>query len=139
MNDLDLDEALTELESAEDFLDYFGIAHEPAVVRVNRLHILQRFHDYLRRDAAPAGDDAARFAHLAALLGRAYRDFVDSDARTEKVFRVFHMHEPQTAFVPLAALAAARPRTLVPATATAGGCGCGSQGVCHSSAAAAGS
>jgi len=38
---------LDELESAEDFLDYFGVAYEPSVVHVNRLHILQRYHDYL--------------------------------------------------------------------------------------------
>ena len=34
MTDLDLD--LEELSSAEDFLDYFGIGYDPAVVHVNR-------------------------------------------------------------------------------------------------------
>ena len=43
----ELDEELGELSSAEDFLDFFAVAFDPAVVHVNRLHILQRFHDYL--------------------------------------------------------------------------------------------
>ena len=42
-----LDEDLQDLSSAEEFLNYFGVAYDPHVVHVNRLHILQRFHDYL--------------------------------------------------------------------------------------------
>ena len=34
-------------------------------------------------------------------LVAAYEDFVRSDALTEKVFKVFHLHEPHTVFVPL--------------------------------------
>jgi nitrogenase-stabilizing/protective protein len=29
---------------------------------------------------------------------------VKSDALTEKVFKVFHMHEPQTKFVPISSI-----------------------------------
>lgn len=50
--DLSLLEALDELSSAEDFLDYFSVPYTPSVVQVNRLHILQRFHDYLGQYAA---------------------------------------------------------------------------------------
>ncbi|MBI5331463.1 MAG: nitrogenase-stabilizing/protective protein NifW [Betaproteobacteria bacterium] len=131
MDDLTLDEALDDLESAEDFLNYFGIAFDPAVVHVNRLHILQRYHNYLARAGALPQAEAPRREAYAAHLARAYQDFVQSDALTEKVFKVFHMHEPQTAFVPLSAIAvAARPE------AAAGGCGCGGKGMCHSSQAA---
>lgn len=108
MNDtLTLDEALDELSSAEDFLDYFGVAYDPAVVQVNRLHILQRFHDYLAKQTSelPA-DPAARHAAYRQWLARAYRDFVASDAQTEKVFAVFRNGAlpggGSTAFVPLA-------------------------------------
>ncbi len=96
-----LDE-LAELESAEDFLDYFGIAFDPTVVQVYRLHILQRFHDYLHT-AEPTMPTAevAQKAIYAGWLQRAYQDFVQSDARTEKVFKIFHRHEPQTVYVPL--------------------------------------
>lgn len=101
-DELTLDEALGELSAAEEFLEFFGIAFDPAVVHVNRLHILQRFHDYIARGEQdfPA-DEAGRRAAYAALLVRAYQDFVASDAQTEKVFKVFRMHEPQTVFVPI--------------------------------------
>lgn len=134
MDDLTLDETLEELCAAEDFLDYFGIAYEPAIVHVNRLHILQRFHDYMAATGELPADEAERRAVYASQLQRAYEDFVHSDALTEKVFKVFHMHEPQTAFVPLSALTVARPAEAAPS----GDCGCGGQGVCHDSQSASG-
>jgi nitrogenase-stabilizing/protective protein len=93
---------LENLESAEEFLDYFGLEYDAGIVQVNRLHILQRFHDYLAKgeETLPEDDDAKREVYKR-LLTRAYQDFVESDALTEKVFKVFHMHEPQTAFVPI--------------------------------------
>lgn len=134
MDDLTLDEALEDLESAEDFLNYFGVPFDAAVVHVNRLHILQRYHNYLAQAGAlPEAEEAKREVYTS-LLTRAYQDFVTSDALTEKVFKVFHMHEPQTAFVPLSSITLAMAPTAIPAT---GGCGCGNTGGCHSSEAAA--
>lgn len=107
MSDSDFDLDLDELSSAEDFLDYFEVDYDPKIVHVNRLHILQRFHDYLAKvDPKPEDEQACR-ALYRELLTRAYGDFVTSDAVTEKVFKVFHMHEPQTAFVPVDAIASA--------------------------------
>lgn len=103
METLALQDALEELSSAEEFLDYFGIPYDAAVVQVNRLHILQRFHDYIEREPA-AAVQALTFDDYGRLLECAYRDFVTSDALTEKVFRVFHLHEPKTVFVPLSEL-----------------------------------
>lgn len=99
---------LDELESAEDFLDYFGIGFDPAVVQVNRLHILQRFHDYLDEVDEPPDSAPARYRLYADLLLGAYRDFVGSDARTEKVFRVFQAAAPRTVSVGLDQLLASR-------------------------------
>lgn len=93
-------EELAELESAEEFLDYFDIAYEPSVVHVNRLHILQRFHEYLRSVPADVEEQGLR-EQLGSLLGKAYADFVNSDAQTEKVFRIFQQGGPVTTFVPL--------------------------------------
>jgi nitrogenase-stabilizing/protective protein len=104
---LTLDEALAELTSAEDFFAYFGIDYDPAVVQVNRLHILQRFHDYLEQapELLAGGDDLTRATGYRRLLRQAYEDFVKSDALTEKVFRVFHTQPlPEggsSTFVPL--------------------------------------
>ncbi|AKH21720.1 nitrogenase-stabilizing/protective protein NifW [Sedimenticola thiotaurini] len=104
MSDSEFDLDLDELSSAEDFLEYFGVAYDPAVVHVNRLHILQRFHDYLDGVAEMPLDDEARRALYAQQLSRAYDDFVASDARTEKVFKVFRQLEPFSVEVPLTEL-----------------------------------
>ena len=87
---LTLAEALDDLVSAEDFLDYFEIPYDPSVVHVNRLHILQRFHDYLARQAPnlPPEEELQRGIYRL-WLERAYQDFVVSDSLTEKVFAVF--------------------------------------------------
>lgn len=102
-DDLTLEDAMEDLVSAEDFLNYFGIDFDPSVVHVNRLHILQRYHNYLREEVLPE-DEAAQRVVYTQLLTRAYQDFVESDAITEKVFKVFHMHEPQVKFVPISAI-----------------------------------
>jgi nitrogenase-stabilizing/protective protein len=92
---------LDELSSAEDFLEYFGIAYDQSVVQVNRLHILQRFHDYLDDvENMPEPDEEKRDLYTG-LLSSAYSDFVESDPLTEKVFKVFHMHEPTSVAIPL--------------------------------------
>lgn len=89
--DLSLNDAMDELESAEDFLVYFDVPFDPSIVNVNRLHILQRFHDYLKRYAVelPVDESEQREVYRS-WLTRAYSDFVESDALTEKVFAVFH-------------------------------------------------
>jgi nitrogenase-stabilizing/protective protein len=110
MSDDDFDLDLEGLASAEDFLDYFRIAYDPRVVQVNRLHILQRFHDYLGEIDEMPDSGTGRFALYADRLAAAYRDFVTSDALTEKVFRVFRMHEPRQASVPLSDLLGQVPR-----------------------------
>ena len=101
---MNFEDDLEDLESAEDFLQYFTVSYEPSIVHVNRLHILQRFHDYLLQASDNMPDDEqAKRAVYTKLLERAYQDFVESDAQTEKVFKVFNMGigEPLSVFVPL--------------------------------------
>jgi nitrogenase-stabilizing/protective protein len=136
MDDLTLDEAMEELESAEDFLNYFAIPFDQTVVHVNRLHILQRFHNYVVKAGELPADEDQRRATYSQLLARAYDDFVHSDALTEKVFKVFHMHEPQTAFVPLSAISLGSGVQTATPVESSGGCGCGGSGACHSSSGA---
>jgi len=100
MNDDDFFDELEDLVSAEDFLEYFDIPYEPAVVHVNRLHILQRFHDYV---AEVPAEEVTRELY-AERLERAYSDFIDSDARTERVLKIYKQQGPQTVFVPLSSL-----------------------------------
>ena len=99
---------LLELETAEDFLETFEIPYDPQVVRTSRLHILQRFHDYLAKADDP--DETARPAAIKALMQRAYEDFVRSDPLTERVFKVLKDAQKKPAapagrvFVPLSAV-----------------------------------
>lgn len=83
-------QSLSGLSAAEEFFQYFGVDYEPAVVHVNRLHILKRFNQYLRT-AKGFKDLEASALHTACqeLLTRAYRDFVRSTPAQEKVFKVF--------------------------------------------------
>ncbi|VAX10063.1 Nitrogenase stabilizing/protective protein NifW [hydrothermal vent metagenome] len=101
MLEFELEMDMDELSSAEDFLEYFCIDYEQNVVNINRLHILQRFHDYLSKVDNLPEDENLLYDINKKFLQNAYEDFVGSDALTEKVFKVFHMHEPQRTFVPL--------------------------------------
>lgn len=100
----ELDADLADLESAEDFFNYFDVAFDPAVLQVCRLHILQRFHDYMKHrvDMAQPGHEQYR-----ACLVMAYEDFVRSDVLSEKVFRVFK-RAAGIATVPLSAIGRTR-------------------------------
>jgi nitrogenase-stabilizing/protective protein len=99
---MSFEDDIEDLEAAEDFLQYFQLEYDQSIVHVNRLHILQRFHDYLSKGAEhmPEDEDSKKQVYRQ-LLARAYQDFVESDAQTEKVFKVFKMGEPQTVFVSL--------------------------------------
>lgn len=86
----DFTSRLATLSSAEDFLTFFAVPYEQPVVNVNRLHILKRFQQYLRRDASLAGlNEAEMFSRYRQWLVQAYQDFVVSNAAQEKVFKVF--------------------------------------------------
>jgi nitrogenase-stabilizing/protective protein len=99
---MELEDALEELSSAEDFLEFFQVPYDAKIVHINRLHIMQRFHDYLSQGEEALksmANDEVVAATYKVLLTQAYEDFVSSDALTEKVFKVFKMQGPQTTFV----------------------------------------
>lgn len=86
----ELAQRLTALSAAEDFLRFFAVEFDQAVINVNRLHILKRFQQYLRREERLEDLSAADlFSRYRALLARAYGDFVRSTPAQEKVFKVF--------------------------------------------------
>ncbi|MBL8660697.1 MAG: nitrogenase-stabilizing/protective protein NifW [Rhodospirillales bacterium] len=108
-------DTLKSLETAEDFLDCFEIPYEQRVIDVNRLHILQRLHDRLAQSDLESMDDAQLRETMSTFLAAAYHDFVVSDARTEKVFKVFHRHDgaarsPEKTIIPLADVRGATER-----------------------------
>jgi homocitrate synthase NifV len=82
----DFADETADCESAEDFLEHFAIPFDRSVVQVYRLHILQRFHDYLGANTRPG---ESSYDQYRGWLMRAYEDFVRSNAQTEKVFSVY--------------------------------------------------
>ena len=81
-----------------------SIDYDQNIVYVNRLHILQRFHDYISQISdLPEDEDVLRKIY-AELLKCAYEDFVNSNALIEKVFKVFHLHKRQNIFIPISDL-----------------------------------
>jgi len=94
MNEETFNEDLAGLQSAEEFLEYFGIDFDKTVVQVNRLHILQRFHNYLQGAGKAPEYETWKFLH--------------SDARTEGVFQVFKRSQG-IATIPLSSIGRAKP------------------------------
>lgn len=115
---ISLPSELQDLETAEDFLDHFQVPYDTAVINRMRLHVLQRFHDYLDKAEEEPADDAERDALLKSYLSRAYDDFLKSDPLTERVFKVLRdaanpQEEKQpgsTVFVPLDSIGNLPPR-----------------------------
>lgn len=96
-------EAMRQLGSAEEFLDHFGITYSPDVVKVKRLHILQRFREHIeaiRGEVSGAGEDALRTLYRDSLQ-RAYDEFVGAGTRSEAVVSAFARSGRQWVFVPL--------------------------------------
>ncbi|WP_370978150.1 nitrogenase-stabilizing/protective protein NifW [Agaribacterium sp. ZY112] len=92
---------LSELESAEDFMNFFALDFDTSVLQIKRLHIMQKFHNYLKAeglylDGLSSDQD---FESCRLLLKQAYDDFVDSSAQQQKVLKVFQQQAP--AFVAL--------------------------------------
>ena len=84
-----LTEQLKQLSAAEDFLNFFGLPYQEAVLNVSRLHILKRFYQYMRQEQCLDGlDEIEMYKRLRSLLAKSYADFVDSTPAREKVFKV---------------------------------------------------
>jgi len=99
---------LESLETAEDFLSFFGIETDPALVRVVRLHILQRFHDELESQGGLAGltDDDGGFECAKTAMERAYIAATASVPEAKRVFKIHRLEAERQAavFVPLTAI-----------------------------------
>jgi nitrogenase-stabilizing/protective protein len=102
-----LDELGT-LSTAEDFFEFLGVAYDPEILDVARLHILKRMGEYLRKnkDALSRADGRAARALCRAQLERAYRDFVESTPLEQRVFKVLQdaVAAPATSLVQLSAI-----------------------------------
>jgi nitrogenase-stabilizing/protective protein len=99
-------EQLQKASSAEDFFAHLGVAYDPKVVNVARLHILRRMGQYLASEDFAGVPDAVVAERCKSVLERAYGDFVASTPIDQRVFKVLKEavapQKPKPAnFVPL--------------------------------------
>ncbi len=92
------------INTAEGYLEFFGIPFEPTVVQVNRLHILKKFSQLKNEidEKEPGLGAEEKFGRYRSALEAAYRLFVLSNAVEQKLFKVFR--EPAPGFISLSSL-----------------------------------
>lgn len=90
-----LDE-FSQLTDAEQFFWFFDLPYDPAIVNVNRLHILKKFSQLIQQvDATtPNLSESEKLAHYRLALQRAYTLFLTSNSLDQKLFKVFN-EKPQ--------------------------------------------
>ncbi|WP_026379588.1 nitrogenase stabilizing/protective protein NifW [Afifella pfennigii] len=106
-------ERLRALSAAEEFFAELGVAYDPQLLAVARLHILKRMGEYLAAETLEGLPEAKAEAALRAHLRRAYDDFACSSPLQERVFKVLKEaggERPATRrpFVPLSSLTEGR-------------------------------
>lgn len=73
-----------DLESAEDYCEFFGIEYDKVLLGRGRLAVLQSFHNLLPQDWGTLDYDELR-----RLFTLAYTNMLTSSAREEQLFKVF--------------------------------------------------
>jgi nitrogenase-stabilizing/protective protein len=81
-------DVLNRASSAEDFFMLLGVAYDPKVVNVARLHILRRMAQYLASEDFDGVGNEVITERCKAVLERAYADFVNSSPLDQRVFKV---------------------------------------------------
>jgi len=79
---------LNRASAAEEFFTLLGVAYDPRIVNVARLHILRRMGQYLAGEEFAGATDAIVAERCKTVLERAYADFVASSPIDERVFKV---------------------------------------------------
>lgn len=94
---------IDELETAEEFLEFFGIAYDANQVRVNRLHIMHRFNLQLSKaDLSHCYSEADRHLLAGKLLKDCYDKFDSHSLKENSTLSVYRRLDPS--FVPFSAL-----------------------------------
>ncbi|MDJ0734066.1 MAG: nitrogenase-stabilizing/protective protein NifW [Nostocaceae cyanobacterium] len=87
---LDVDK-FKQISDAEEYLEFFQIPFDQQVVNVNRLHILQKFSQYIQEidDNYPDLNLSDKLSHYREALATAYQVFLESTPHEQKLFKVF--------------------------------------------------
>ncbi len=99
---------IDELETAEEFLEYFDVPFEADQVRVSRLHIMHQFHTRLQRmNFSVTLPEADRMTLARQLLEESYQQFHHQEVRKHSSLQVYQRQEP--CFIPLEQLMEVQP------------------------------
>lgn len=77
-----------QLHDAEEYLEFFGLAYDPQIVNVNRLHILRKFSQLIQA-ADQSQNETDLLNTYCQALQTAYSLFVTSNSVEQKLFKVF--------------------------------------------------
>lgn len=85
-----------QLTDAEQYFEFFNLPYDPQVVNVNRLHILQKFSNFVKQMGSDWASlsEAEQLNQYRGALQRAYDLFLSTSALDEKLFKVFNQ-KPQ--------------------------------------------
>ncbi len=83
-----LADELAHVETVEDLFSLFGLAYDPQVVTVHRLHILKRFGNEVTRidEIVPVPNDEQLWNHYATALKHAHDHYLAGAPPGEHVF-----------------------------------------------------
>ncbi|BAY85978.1 nitrogen fixation protein NifW [Calothrix parasitica NIES-267] len=85
-------EEFNKLVNTEDYFQFFDLEYDQKVVHVNRLHILQKFSEYIKEidNSKVQLNHEERLGKYREALKQAYQVFIESTPQQEKLFKVFH-------------------------------------------------
>lgn len=78
--------------NAEDYFEFFKLPYDAKIVNVNRLHILKKFSQLMKEidESNPNISTDEKLSQYRLALENAYQVFIESNAQTEKLFKVFN-------------------------------------------------
>jgi nitrogenase-stabilizing/protective protein len=83
--------AFQKIVDAEDYFKFFQLPYDQQVVNVNRLHILQKFSQYIQKieQQNPELNQEEKLNQYRVALEKAYQVFLESTPQEQKLFKVF--------------------------------------------------
>ena len=81
-----------QLVNTEDYFKFFELEYDQKVVQVNRLHILQKFSEFIKEIEKNNSElkDSELLGKYREALENAYQLFIESTPQEQKLFKVFH-------------------------------------------------
>lgn len=95
---------IDELETAEDFFDFFHVPYDASQLRSKHLHVMHAFHQRVDQLASMAktASEPARFAMAKRELQQSYHLFAHQTVNAHSTLGIYERQRPS--FIPLTAM-----------------------------------